>query len=294
MRTTSLFLVCALAGISHAQTTLMNGMVVLSNGVLVKFRTVAEPPLNSSQSLKIKLMGITKELDRVHRSMVDDTSKSYFGYDLMAAPTDANHYLVTILPLEPTKELAGLTPGSLPRIPAPQLVQEGDTIVLDLLVSADGKQKIVDYITVAAKNVVKIVKGVSPALKDYTIDDGPLKFTVLGEHEIFINGQKQSGPGLTGRDGSTMWFYFPGQGRYVLSLMPRVGYGFQNAGTIRDNVIRFQADGNRYEIRFPEPLLSGGWAYRLYVLRDPQYRPGNGADQMIMGGIDRLENLVTR
>jgi hypothetical protein len=297
MRTTSVFLVCALAGLVHAQRgQLMVAEAILSSGVVVTFVTVADPAFPPSTRSPISLDGVRGGQDRIHRFLVDDASNSYFGYDLMAVPTDATHFMVTFLPLQLRPgDLPGRTPGPVPGIPAPQTVQEGDTIALDLLVSADGKQKIVDHIRVAPKRAPAAPRFVTmPAPEDYTIDDGPLKFTVLGQHDVFINGQQQVGPGLTGKSGSTMWFYFPGQGRYVLSLLPPVGYGFQDAGTLRDNVIQFRGDGNRYEIRFPEPLITGGAAYRLYVPRDPQYRPGNGADQMIMGGIDRLENLVTR
>ncbi len=296
MRTTRLLLAFAMAAVAQAQPGWLMGFSgTLSNGVEVKFSTFADPPFKWSQPLKIGLGGIHTGSDRIHRFMVDRAGKSYFGYDLAAAPTDANHYRVTILPLTPTQDLAGYIPIALPRIPAPQTVQEGDKIALDLLVSADGSQKIVDYIQVSMKKRPPAsVPAPSSAVRDYTLDDGPLKFAMDGQHDIFINGQPQPGLALTMKSGSTLWFYFPGWGRYVLSLEPRIGYGFQAAGTIQDNVIRFQADGNRYEIRFPAPLLSGGGTYRLYVLRDPEYRPANGAERMILGGIDRLENLVTR
>ncbi|HEY4362589.1 MAG TPA: hypothetical protein VGN17_16585 [Bryobacteraceae bacterium] len=262
----------------------------LSNGLVVKISTGAEPPIVSSRPVKIGLGGIGTSPDRIHRFVVDDASKSYFGYDLVAAPLGTKSYLVTFLPLQPTKQLEGMSPGPVPQFPAPQLVEEGDTIALDLLVSADGRQKIVDHIQVAPRRSPSAPTFTMPAVDNYTIDDGPLKFTVPGEHDVLINGQLQGGIGLTGKAGSTMWFYFPGQGRYIVSLLPPSGYGFQDAGTLRDNVIQFRADSNRYEIRFPEPLLAKG-AYRLYVLRDPAFRPGNGADQ-ILGGIDRLENLI--
>lgn len=38
-----------------------------------------------------------------------------------------------------------------PRYPPPFVVESGDTIALDMLVSADGKQKIVDYIELSNK-----------------------------------------------------------------------------------------------------------------------------------------------
>jgi hypothetical protein len=257
----------------------------------------AEPPLSSARSLNIGLMGIADASDRIHRFLEDLSTKTYFGYDVMATPTDSNQFLVTILPLQlPPADLPGRTPGPQPRIPGPQILQVGDTMAIDMLVSADGKQKVVDYIQVEPMRPKWTFTEIPPppSLRDYTIDDGPLKFPVTGGAEIFINGQRQSSAGLTGKSGSTMWFYFPGQSRYVLSLEARNGYGFQAAGMIVNETIQFHADGNQYQIRFPWALISGRGAYRLYVLRDPDYRPPQGSERMILGGIDRLENLVKR
>src|SRR5580698_5549765 len=147
MRITKSLPILALSCIAQAQPGwLMSGTGTLPNGVVVKVTSFAEPPLNSSQPLKIKLMGISGGQDRIHRSLIDDASSSYFGYDLTAAPEGANGYRVTILPLTPSPNLAGFSPVPLSRVPAPQTVRESDTIALDLLVSADGRQKIVDYI----------------------------------------------------------------------------------------------------------------------------------------------------
>jgi hypothetical protein len=40
----------------------------------------------------------------------------------------------------------------LPRYPDPVVVENGDTIALDLLVSPDGKRKIVDYLEISYKS----------------------------------------------------------------------------------------------------------------------------------------------
>jgi hypothetical protein len=96
----------------------------------------------------------------------------------------------------------------LPKYSAPQLVKSGDIIALDLLVSPDGKQKIVDYIqfTSAKQFLDASTPPADPPAaisteepKDFTLDDGPVIADFAGF--ILINGQKFQGltwfdPGL--------------------------------------------------------------------------------------------------
>jgi hypothetical protein len=162
---------------------------------------------------------------------------------------------------------------------------------LDLLVSSNGRQKLIDYIRISGK-VVPEPAVTAGAAKDFTIDDGPITFDLVGEKTILINGLEPSDTvALTGKNGSTFWFYFPGRGRYILSLAPHEG--FQKAGTIRDNVILFEGGGDQYEIRMPRPIAGVG-AWNLYVLQDPLYQPKDPARRTIEGGMDRLENLLPK
>jgi hypothetical protein len=59
-------------------------------------------------------------------------------------------------------------------------------------------------------------------------------------------------------------------------------------------VISFQWDGDRYEVRLPRPLIGSGGSYNLYVLADPAYRPNPETAGLVLGGIDRIENLLKR
>src|SRR5260370_42443759 len=78
---------------------------------------------------------------------------------------------------------AALSPVPLPKYSAPQLVKSGDIIALDLLVSPDGKQKIVDYIQfTSAKQFLDACTppadppaAISTAKpKNFTLADGPV------------------------------------------------------------------------------------------------------------------------
>jgi hypothetical protein len=170
-------------------------------------------------------------------------------------------------------------------------VQEGDTIALDLLASADGKQRLVDYIRIERKLEPGPARTISEA-HDFTPDDGLAAFQFATPTQFYINGQKFTGLGgfTTMRTGATLWFAVPNRGRYILSLTPRAG--FQKGGAIRDNVVSFQSGADRYEYRASSPILGTGKAWNLYVLHDPQYRSKPGMESAVSGGVDRLDHLL--
>jgi hypothetical protein len=239
-----------------------------------------------------------REGNGAYRYTIDEVHRQYFGYDISAEQTSvAGEYRVTISPLTwtPTKEQGPLSPVFLPRYPAPQIMRESDTLELVLLSSADGKQQVVDYIQVRYKPVKE--RPEPPATtskelaKDYTPDDGPVEFN-FGYSTIWIGGDKYSGGfGADFKPGATLWFYYPGEGRYVLSLVPHDG--FKKAGEIRDNVIAFEAFGRQIEIRTMKSMIGDSpGAWNLYALHDPAFQPKH-ADS-VQFGMDRLENLLPK
>ena len=279
-------------------------------GLSVRFRAVVDPPLVNPQDLKLgwgvfKLQ--TKGQNVWHRFVTDKVNQQYFGYDLTVDPgAFPGQYRVTFSPLSigPDQlQPSDLSPVPLPKYPEPQTIMPGDTVAVDLLVSPDGKRKIVDYIEflfgVPADPPPATSTGAS---KDYTLDDGPLNFDFVGF--VFINGQKFQGrTRFFKKSGVTLWFSFPGQGRYILSLAPHDG--FSKIGVVRDHVVSFQANGQQYEIRMGSPVVGSGGAWNLYGLYDPLYKPG--ADEQtpmpdgmptgtvtVLGGTDRLENLLPK
>ena len=133
-------------------------MVASVNGVGIKihYRAAVEPASRVS-SMRAFVGGATFGQTHVlHRYMVDTINRQYFGYDLAAAPSGSSgQFTVTIAPLtlEPSQfhmDRAAVDPSTLqavplPNYPPPQEVKEGETLALDLLVSPDGKTKVVDY-----------------------------------------------------------------------------------------------------------------------------------------------------
>jgi hypothetical protein len=283
---------CALAALSQERPgQIMSGAAGMTrNGVQVriKYNTVAEPPLKNPADLKIS-GGVAVMKDLIHRDMNDTVNKQSFGYDLTAEPGPGPDQLtVTIAPLSMKSEYA-LVP--LPKYPPPQVVQDGDTIALDLLVSPDGSRKIVDYIQVSTFKEPAAASSTAAA-KDYTPDDGPLNFGFF-DAKILVNGVPFTGvSGFTGKAGATLWMSVPNQGRYILSLVP--SDGLQKAGVIRDNVISFESEGQKYEIRTQNLILGTKGAWNLYAAHDPLYQPKPGTENYISLGTDRLDNLMKR
>lgn len=290
MRNISLMFICVLAALGQGPPgEIMGGAAGMNrNGVeiRIKYQTVAEPPLKNPADLKIS-GGVRVTKDAIHRMMNDSVNKQSFGYDLTAEPGPGPDQLtVTIAPLSGKTEYA-LAP--LPKYPPPQMINDGDTIALDLLVSPDGRRKIVDYIQVSTYKEPPAASSTSAA-KDYSPDDGPVNFGFF-DAKILMNGALFTGPsGFTGKAGATLWMTVPQQGRYILSLVPHDG--LQKAGTIRDNVIGFESDGQKYEIRTQNLIMGQKGAWNLYVAHDPLYQPKPGTENYVSLGTDRLDNLL--
>ncbi|HTP89751.1 MAG TPA: hypothetical protein VMJ34_22545 [Bryobacteraceae bacterium] len=167
MRTTSLVLlfVCGMAAFAADRRT---GSLLVFNGtfgdagVALHVDMVSEPP-----GYKEGPSGYTTEAGGIfHHYVVNDSRVAYFGYDVkMEQVPGTSKIRVLIEPLSLTAEklnemsarsadkpdFSRLRVLVLPKYPPPQIIEAGDTIALDLLVSPDGKQKVVDYLTFTLK-----------------------------------------------------------------------------------------------------------------------------------------------
>jgi hypothetical protein len=219
--------------------------------------------------------------------MNDPVTHAGVGYDLSISGDATHGYLATFRALSKTGEDI---PIVVPKFPPPQRVKNGDTIFLELMASPDGSQRVVDYIQVVldAPDPRPAVSGA--ALRDFTLDDGPVTFDTSGM-TVWVDGQRWTGMGgLTVKPGSTFWMAVPGAGRYVLSLMPHPG--MVKSGAVLDHVISFQDGGHTYEARFLSPIAGSGKAWNLYIAHDAAYSPKADMKDAMDCGIDRYENLV--
>jgi hypothetical protein len=96
----------------------------------------------------------------------------------------------------------------------------------------------------------------------------------LNQPQATLNGTPQSTAGrVSNVTGSLVWFYLPGRGRYILSLVPRPELDFQRAGEVRGGAITLTLSGDTIRLESPVEIATGHAPYNLYVLRDPEWEP---------------------
>jgi hypothetical protein len=282
------------SGFPASERQIMAGGGGVKGGRIV-FRSVMTPAAASSNGYGVGGVSPDYRTNTVRRYMTDEKNKLYFGYELVVGPRDASgSWQATIQQLGKTDwiepdQIAGMKFMGLPTYPAPQLVHDDETIAVDLMVSADGKSRLTDYIRLLPMGP-PAPKATSDA-RDFTVDDGPVVFDPT-QIMTRLPGPQPEVEGFTGKPGATFWIAPPGQGRYIVSLVPHGG--FTKAGTVHDNVLAFSDAGQQFEVRFQSPIAGAGKAWNLYVMHDLTYQPppghSNGADM----GTDRLDNLLPR
>jgi hypothetical protein len=283
-----------IATAAAAQTELGNGVVTLESGVTIKNRTVVEPTMTHSAFLPLGF-GF-RGGDALRYVICDKTSGTCVGFRLQVSAADsAGDRLATFGPIGPEAAdmvvpITGDLPfrqAPLPKYPAPQTVHDGDTFALDLMTSADGKARIVNYLHFD-------FGGKAADARDFTIDDGLAAFAFKPAGEVLVNGTKPPGNAvfIDGHNRATVWVYLPGRGRYVLSLVPHDG--FVRAGVARGAHLTFQAERDRVEVRLGQPLAGTEQAWNLYVLHEHGYTPLPGQEQLTIVSADRLENLLPK
>jgi hypothetical protein len=298
---TSLFFVLVGAAMAQtaapvSQSNVMAGRATLTSGAVFAFRSVLRPASHAPTGLGVG--GIFTDLNgnTVHRYMIDESNGSYFGYDVVIGTPDATGaYLVTFQPLSHMERIDGaadLRLVVLPKYPPPQMMHDGESIELDLMVSPDGSRKLTDIISIRMHEPPIPAAKTTTAPRDFTVDDGPITFDA-SRFTVWRQGkQYPDSPGFTGKPGATLWVALPGQGRYILSLIPHEG--FTRSGNIRDNVVSFEDAGQRYEVRFQSPVAGAGKAWNLYVMHDATYKPDERHADSVNMGTDRLDNLVAK
>ena len=264
----------------------MSGSGTLKSGITVAFATYAIPGGNWGAAYGGGGIGVGTE--KIHRSVIEAGSGTYFGYDLSFTGDAMRGYYAVF------QQLSNAPQGSrmiVPKFPPPQPVHDGDTLALDLMVSPDGTRRIVDYIRISLVPPEPAPPATTSAPRDFTLDDGPVTYAA-SPSTIWIDGRKAGTLGFTGKPGATFWMSLPGRGRYVLSLVPHAGS--VKAGLVRDNALSFKDGGSEFEVRFMSPIAGAGKAWNLYLVHDAATPPQAQSGDMIRSGVDRWDNLVSQ
>lgn len=259
---------------------------ISDGGGFVAFRseTSGNAPAAASRSLSALLFSqaFAGEDRIIHRVLTDSDKRVVFAYDL-AVSSDAvtKKFRLVVLPADEAfrrsflKDNAPLRAhesfATFPRSTAPQTLDDGDAVSLELLVNRESGVKIVDVVKVTFDRSILRENYLEAAPKDFTIDAGSL---AIKSYELSIDGvligKSKSKLGCTG---SLLWFYVPDRGRFILSLLPRDGYSFEKIGMVDGNRIEFILNGELYEWASSETIFPNGGAWNLWVLHDPNYEP---------------------
>ncbi len=302
-----LWLALGLAAAAQGQTKtsreLDHSVGVLDSGVTLQRKTMLEPGEGNSTSQNLGGGVFRASGNTMQHCLYDRGSTIYFGYSMTVLPgltTDTRKVVFAPVDVAGIRDglqaVAGdqpLNAAPAPKYPPPQTVHNGDTIAMDLMTSSDGNERIVDYIRFSfGKNASQPLRA-DAAPQDFTIDDGSVEID-LGPPTVAVDGKNFDGPVIVypSQGGRTLWAYFPGQGRFVLSLMPRAQ--MTKGGSVRGNRIVFASNGHEYEIRLTEPMAGVDKAWNLYVTRDPLYLPRPALVNAVVVSADRLDNLVAK
>jgi hypothetical protein len=261
----------------------------------------------------------------IHRIVTDLFRRTYSAYDLVleARKDDPESLLATV---RPQSETYSRRPGPEwtfvppPSFPAPRVVQDGDTLEVGVFMNPDTGQQVVDTVTFDVKQGPMVLQDAQKLLEmlRQAATTQPASIDVLrpipvreapANHEppvefrgedsdmriwhpsAIVNGN----PGFSARsstaDGPLPWFYLPGRGRYVLSLLPRQGAGFIKAGEIRGSTITIVMGSDTIELWTDVSVASGDSPYFLYVLHDSNWEPTSSSQRsrFLLGTVDLEE-----
>ena len=262
------------------------------------------------------------------RVVMDSVNHEYFGYEVLLEEQKPGTYLATfgkpgVSPMEAAVTAgAGLSPWSVRTLalPEPRVVRDGDIISIELMTNAATGDKLIDDITIQSfsqrptigppvlpglqglpglsgaraplgSRAIPTVEGTA---RDFSAADAEMR---LNQPQATLNGTRQS---TTGRGsnvmGSLVWFYLPGRGRYILSLVPRPELDFQRAGEVRGGAITLTLGGDAITLESPLEIATGNAPYNLYVLRDPEWEPTTPAQkgQLAVGSVAPEELLILK
>ena len=268
-------------------------IVPLNEGGFVAFRSETAWADRDKSALKpqgargeFEAKALVDEGHIIHRVLADKLGNFVFGYDLYVEPQPgARQFRIALSPLDArfADKLMGENPSAkpslktrpristLPQSAEPQVLDDGDSFALDLLVNQNTGVKIVDIVKVTFDRSTLWDTNPTTVPRDFSLD--AVELTVRA-YRLLINGEVMAvGKPSSDWSGALLWFYVSDRGRFIFSLVPRTGYQFQKVGIIENNRIEFTINGDRYEWISSAPVLPGGGTWNLWVLHDPTYTP---------------------
>jgi hypothetical protein len=215
----------------------------------------------------------------IQRFVRDDLRQIYASYAVTVETLPEGTYRLSFGPPEPRADMSGkagwkvLSPS---KYPVPQVLRAEDSVRIELY-SNGTTRRVVDYVHAGRQEHLALRKE-SP--HDYYADDAELTAT---RPRVRVNGV------MLARDaaavmpetirGPVLWVYFPGYGRYVLSLHGHPDLGFEDTGEAAGNSLAFSAEGNVFRIEGAERIAAGSGNYIVHVLPDREWMPADPQDR---------------
>lgn len=262
-------------------------IVPMKGGFFVAFTTTPNANAASADGWSRTFAEAYFESHTIRRVFIDSGGSLYFGYSLVVEPVaSGKQFRVSVRPLsaEDEQELRArksfqtrrihpnYNSAALSRAAAPQIIADGDTFALDVLVNPETGDKITDYVTVSqSESRLRETSVTDSTPRDFTLEDVMLKMI---NYQLYVNGELVAGGKRSGAaSGPLIWFHLTERGRFIFSLRPHEGYDFQKIGTIEHNKMKFTLRNDRYEWVSDVPVVDAGGPWNLYVLYDPDYVP---------------------
>jgi hypothetical protein len=237
----------------------------------------------------------------IHRIVTDLFRHVYSCYDLVleGRENDQDSFLATV---RPTSADYGGRPSapewkfvSPLAYPAPRVVQDGDDFQVrpGIPTGADTRRLLDELIRNAESqrldsNLAPTAAGpiaAEPNTGETIVEEPARQFS--GDHaemriwhpSFRVSGVVTSNSGLSAYavDGPFPWFYVPGRGRYILSLLPRPG--FVKAGEVRGATMNIVLDHATIEVWSSITVAPGNSPYFLYTLHDADWEPTSGSQR---------------
>lgn len=271
----------------------------------------ATPPMAASFVTR----AVTDASPVIHRIMIDNSGRTYFGYDVLVEALPEPHaYRITFTPMNmPRATLQSLLKGSEvnwglvgpPRFPPPRTVHSDEILEVEMLTNSTTKQKILDYISIQEPGAVPInrLSFSRPPSREFSYATGDARdFTAndvqmrIDSPRVTINGKLEESTASRSdiANGVFIWLYIPKRGRIVLSLGPHADLGFRKAGEVRGTSLQFALGKEMFTISSGSAIAPGAAAFNLYVLQQSNWKPTYpfaDLNALNIGAVNRFDAL---
>jgi hypothetical protein len=302
---------CVAATVAAQSPAKRQVVLPLSDGGFVAFRSETSASdskqVIATQSLAslIYSQALAGDNRIIHRVLTDGDQRVIFGYDLWVnSDPMTRKFRLAVLPADEVFRRTFLKDSSPSRIAdsfatfpksiAPQTLDDGDAVSLELLVNQQLGVKIVDVVKVTFDRSTLRDNSPENQPRDFSLD--AVSLTIKGYQLLIDEKLVGKSKSTIGYSGSLLWFYVPERGRFIVSLVPREGYSFQKVGVLEGNKIEFVINGEHYEWVSGAEILPNGGTWNIWVLYDSRYTPLFGSQKPMAqdgkpGILKKLENV---